>query len=98
MQQSLLTEEQKMFREAVKEFLARDVMPYHEQWEKDGIVSREVWQKAGENGFLCMDAPEAIVRGASCQAANPWAIAGIGVLIAVSVGAVSFATNHWSAW
>ena len=58
MQQSLLTEEQKMFREAVKEFLNRDVMPHHEQWEKDGIVSREVWEKAGENGFLCMDAPE----------------------------------------
>ncbi len=58
MQLSLLTEEQKMFREAVREFLNRDVMPYHEQWEKDGIVSREVWEKAGENGFLCMDAPE----------------------------------------
>lgn len=58
MQQSLLTDEQKMFREAVQEFVKRDVLPHHEQWEKDGIVSREVWTKAGENGFLCMDAPE----------------------------------------
>ncbi|MEM9773749.1 MAG: acyl-CoA dehydrogenase family protein [Chloroflexota bacterium] len=58
MQQNLLTEEQKMFREAVKEFLTRDVMPHHEKWEEEGIVSREVWEKAGENGFLCMDVPE----------------------------------------
>ena len=58
MQQSLLNEEQKMFREAVKEFIQRDIMPYHEQWEEDGIVSRDIWLKAGENGFLCMDAPE----------------------------------------
>jgi len=47
-----------MFREAVQEFVKREVVPYHEQWEKDGLVSREVWQKAGENGFLCMDVPE----------------------------------------
>ena len=37
MQQSLLTDEQKMFREAVQEFVKRDVLPHHEQWEKDGI-------------------------------------------------------------
>ena len=58
MQQVLLTDEQKMFREAVQEFVKRDVLPHHEQWEKDGIVSREVWTRAGENGFLCMDLPE----------------------------------------
>jgi len=34
------------------------MLPNYEQWEKDGIVSREVWRKAGHAGFLCMDAPE----------------------------------------
>jgi len=58
MQSQHLTDELVMFRDAVREFMKRDVVPYHEQWEKDGIVPREIWLKAGENGFLCMDVPE----------------------------------------
>lgn len=42
-----------IFRDAFKKFLDKEAVPYHEQWEKDGQVSREVWQKAGQNGFLC---------------------------------------------
>ncbi len=58
MQDKFMTEEHIMFRNAVREFIKRDILPHHEQWEKDGIVSRDIWLKAGENGFLCMDAPE----------------------------------------
>ena len=58
MQDKYLTEEHIMFRDAVREFVKREIVPYHEQWEKDGKVSRDVWLKAGENGFLCMDVPE----------------------------------------
>ncbi len=58
MQEQFLTEEHIMFRDAVREFIKRDILPYHEQWEKDGIVPRDIWLKAGENGFLCMDVPE----------------------------------------
>ena len=47
-----------MFRDAVREFFKREVQPHHEEWEKAGIVPRDVWLKAGENGFLCMDVPE----------------------------------------
>ena len=53
-----LTDEHLMFRDAVRQFIQRDILPYHEQWEKGGLVSREVWLKAGQNGFLCMDVPE----------------------------------------
>ena len=58
MQQHLLTDEHIMFRDAVREFFKREVQPHHEEWEKVGIVPRDVWLKAGENGFLCMDVPE----------------------------------------
>lgn len=58
MQEQFLTDEHKMFRDAVREFIKREITPHHEQWEKDGIVPREIWHKAGENGFLCMDVPE----------------------------------------
>ncbi|MEM7119454.1 MAG: acyl-CoA dehydrogenase family protein [Chloroflexota bacterium] len=58
MQAKYLTDEHLMFQDAVRKFVAREIVPYHEQWEKDGLVSREVWRKAGEAGFLCMDVPE----------------------------------------
>ncbi|PCM43792.1 acyl-CoA dehydrogenase family protein [Marinobacter sp. ANT_B65] len=46
------------FRDSVRKFLEQEAAPYHEQWEKDGQVSRELWQKAGELGFLCPTMPE----------------------------------------
>ncbi len=46
------------FRESFRRFLAKEVVPHYDQWEKDGIVPREVFQKAGENGFLGMQVPE----------------------------------------
>ncbi|MEZ4512047.1 MAG: acyl-CoA dehydrogenase family protein [Chloroflexota bacterium] len=58
MQEHLLTDEHRMFRDAFRKFAEREIVPHQEQWEKDGIVSREVWRKAGEAGFLCMDVPE----------------------------------------
>ncbi|MBE01605.1 MAG: acyl-CoA dehydrogenase [Euryarchaeota archaeon] len=47
------------FRDAVRKFLEQEAAPYHDQWEKDGQVSRELWRKAGELGFLCPTIPEA---------------------------------------
>ncbi|MGB0385189.1 MAG: acyl-CoA dehydrogenase family protein [Ardenticatenaceae bacterium] len=58
MQAKYMTDEHIMFRDSVREFIKRDIAPYHEQWEKDEIVPRDIWLKAGENGFLCMDVPE----------------------------------------
>ena len=47
------------FRDTVRKFLENEAIPFHPQWEKDGQVSRELWHKAGEMGFLCPTAPEA---------------------------------------
>jgi alkylation response protein AidB-like acyl-CoA dehydrogenase len=38
--------------------MAREVVPHHAQWEKDGIVPREVWKKAGELGMFGFSVPE----------------------------------------
>ncbi|MBT8114964.1 MAG: acyl-CoA dehydrogenase family protein, partial [Arenicella sp.] len=46
------TEEQQMFREAYRKFLEQDIVPHIPQWREDGIVSREAFTKAGEQGFL----------------------------------------------
>jgi alkylation response protein AidB-like acyl-CoA dehydrogenase len=58
MQRDLFEEEHLLFRETVREFMAREIVPHHEQWEKDGIVPREVWKKAGELGMFGFAVPE----------------------------------------
>jgi alkylation response protein AidB-like acyl-CoA dehydrogenase len=55
---SILEQEHEDFRRTVRSFLEKEVVPHHEQWEKDGQVSREVWTKAGEQGLLCFDVEE----------------------------------------
>ncbi|GGO06056.1 acyl-CoA dehydrogenase [Microbispora rosea subsp. aerata] len=58
MRRDLFDEEHDLFRETVRDFLAREVVPHHAQWEKDGIVPREVWKKAGELGMFGFSVPE----------------------------------------
>ena len=47
--------EKELFRESVKRFLEAEVEPHYEAWEKNEIWPRELWNKLGENGFLCVD-------------------------------------------
>jgi len=54
----ILTEEHESFRSTVRTFLEREAVPYHEQWEADGVVSREVWRSAGRAGLLGLDVEE----------------------------------------
>lgn len=50
--------ELEQFRDMVKRFLDKEIKPHYDQWEKDGIIPREVWNTMGENGLLCVDQPE----------------------------------------
>ena len=47
-----------LFRDNFRRFLNEYVAPYYEQWEEQGLIPREIWNKLGENGFLCVDVPE----------------------------------------
>ncbi|RMG98440.1 MAG: acyl-CoA dehydrogenase [Chloroflexi bacterium] len=58
MERNLFAKEHLMFRDAFRRFVEREIVPYHAQWEEEGMVSREVWRKAGQAGFLGMDVPE----------------------------------------
>mgnify|MGYP000595292876 CR=1 FL=1 len=55
---SLFSEEHDIFRESCRRFVEKEVTPHHRQWEKDGVVSREFWQTAGQAGMLCANIPE----------------------------------------
>ncbi|MFT4518194.1 MAG: alkylation response protein AidB-like acyl-CoA dehydrogenase [Halioglobus sp.] len=52
MLQRQFTEEQQMFRDAYRKFLALEIVPHMESWREAGIVDREAFRKAGEQGFL----------------------------------------------
>ena len=63
MKRTIFDEEHELFRATVRRFVAQEAAPYHKDWERAGIVPRELWRKAGEQGFLCMDIPEAYGGG-----------------------------------
>lgn len=52
------TDEHRMFRESVRKFFEKEVVPHVDEWEEAGIVPKSVWKKMGEQGFLCMTLPE----------------------------------------
>lgn len=55
---TIFNEEHDMFRQSLKDYIAKEITPNNAEWEKNKMVSRESWQKLGENGFLCIQAPE----------------------------------------
>ncbi|AWK76481.1 MULTISPECIES: acyl-CoA dehydrogenase family protein [Rhodococcus] len=57
MKRTIFDAEHEMFRESFRQFLDKEVVPYHLQWERDGIVPRELFYAAGKLGFLGMDVP-----------------------------------------
>jgi acyl-CoA dehydrogenase len=55
---SVFTPEHDEFRALVREFLAREVAPHHEQWERDGQVDPKVYKAAAQAGVLGFSVPE----------------------------------------
>jgi alkylation response protein AidB-like acyl-CoA dehydrogenase len=51
------TEEHEIFRNSVRRFIEQEIAPHHERWEEEGVVDRELWLKAGQNGLLLTAAP-----------------------------------------
>jgi alkylation response protein AidB-like acyl-CoA dehydrogenase len=56
---TLFGEDHEQFRDSFRKFLEKEVLEQHEAWEEQGYVDREVWLKAGANGFLCTSMAEA---------------------------------------
>jgi alkylation response protein AidB-like acyl-CoA dehydrogenase len=63
MQRFLYESEHEAFRASVRTFCEKHIAPFHAQWEKDGIVPRELWVEAGKQGFLGTDVPEELGGG-----------------------------------
>lgn len=50
---TVYTAEHELFRDQVRRFFEKHILPYHRQWERDGIVPRSLWLEAGAHGLLC---------------------------------------------
>ena len=55
---TLFNPDHEAFRDSVRRFIQREIVPFHAGWEDQGYVDREVWRKAGANGLLCLTMPE----------------------------------------
>jgi acyl-CoA dehydrogenase len=55
---TLFAAEHELFRATVRRFIAREITPFHADWEAAGMVPRTLWRRAGEAGLLCCDVPE----------------------------------------
>jgi alkylation response protein AidB-like acyl-CoA dehydrogenase len=57
-QRTLFDDEHDLFRDSVRRFIATEVAPHNERWERAGVVDRSLFIGAGAHGFLGMAAPE----------------------------------------
>lgn len=57
-ERTLFNPDHDAFRDAFRKFMDKEIAPFHEAWEEQGYVDREVWRKAGANGYLCATLPE----------------------------------------
>ena len=57
-ERTLFNPDHEGFRDAFRKFVEKEVAPFHEAWEEQGYVARDLWNKAGANGYLCATLPE----------------------------------------
>jgi alkylation response protein AidB-like acyl-CoA dehydrogenase len=58
MRRTLFESEHADFRESVRRFVAEEVVPRQQEWERDGIVSRDLFARAAAKGMLAMQVPD----------------------------------------
>lgn len=51
-------EDHEQFRDLARRFIDKEIAPHLHDWEKAGIVPKEIWRMAGEVGLLCSTVPE----------------------------------------
>lgn len=57
-QRTVYREDHEQFRDAVRNFFDKEIVPNLAEWERQGIVPKEVWRKAGREGLLNTMLPE----------------------------------------
>ena len=55
---AIYNSDHELFRTNARRFFREELEPNIDQWEKDGLLPKEFWLKAGENGFHCCGVPD----------------------------------------
>ncbi|MEV7344483.1 acyl-CoA dehydrogenase family protein [Streptomyces sp. NPDC093544] len=58
MQRTLYDQDHEDFRDVVREFVVREVVPHQQRWEAERLIDRGVWRAAAKQGLLGLAAPE----------------------------------------
>ncbi|WP_287004973.1 acyl-CoA dehydrogenase family protein, partial [Gordonia sp. UBA7860] len=58
MQRNVFNEDHEAFRKTIRDFIAKEVVPVHHEWEKQGHPPRDFYRKLGELGVLGIEVPE----------------------------------------
>lgn len=53
-----LTAEHQIFRESLRHFIQKEIIPHIDQWEKEGQIDKNIWKKMGEMGYMGLNYPE----------------------------------------
>ena len=52
--------EHELFRQSVRDFVQKEIVPHVNQWEEEEKIPREVFKRMGELGFLGINFPESL--------------------------------------
>lgn len=58
MDRGIFNEVHEIFRGSFRQFVVKEIVPFHETWEECGQVDKAMFREAGDHGFLCIAAPE----------------------------------------
>ncbi|MEE1937971.1 acyl-CoA dehydrogenase family protein [Streptomyces sp. TRM 70361] len=58
MRRTVFNEDHEAFRETIRDFIAAEVVPHYDEWEKQGYAPREFYLKLGELGVFGIGVPE----------------------------------------
>jgi alkylation response protein AidB-like acyl-CoA dehydrogenase len=58
MRRSLFDDTHEMFRDSFRQFVAKEIVPNNERWDREGKVDKDLFLAAGASGFLGMAVPE----------------------------------------
>lgn len=56
---TLLTDEHQRFRETLRAFIQKEILPHIDRWEEQQQIDRSIWKKMGDMGFMGLNFPEA---------------------------------------
>jgi alkylation response protein AidB-like acyl-CoA dehydrogenase len=57
-ERTLFNSEHESFRDSIKQFADKEVVPHLQRWDEEGSVDRNIWRQCGDIGVLCPTVPE----------------------------------------